>query len=68
MAMNDPQIPFQKSYFALTPPEREAIASRAVQKAIARMHKKGIPTVEVDEMGNCYWHYPDGKRVPIEKE
>lgn len=54
-----------KNYFDLTPWEHEAIAQRAVKKAIERMHSKGIPTVEVTEDGVSYLHHPDGTRTPI---
>ena len=57
----------KKSYFDLTPTEHEALAQQGVREAIARMHSKGIPTVEVDENDQLYHRYPDGRLVPIKK-
>lgn len=58
----------KKSFSDLTRFEREAIAQRAVQQAISRMHAKGISTVEVDETGKRYLHHPNGTLTPIEDE
>ena len=55
----------KKSYFELTPTEHEALAKLAVRDAIARMHKKGIPTVEVDNDGQLHHRHPDGTLTPI---
>lgn len=54
-----------KSFSELTRAEREALAIQAVKNAIARMHSKGIATVEVDDDGKLYLHHPDGDRTPI---
>jgi hypothetical protein len=55
----------QKDYFELTPTEHEALAQQAVRDAIARMHKGGIPTVEVDNDGQLHHRHPDGTLTPI---
>ncbi len=55
----------QKNYFELTPQEHEALAQQAVRDAIARMHKRGIPTVEVDNNGQLHHRHPDGTLTPI---
>lgn len=56
----------QKSYFELTEVEHEAIAQRAVEQSIERMHLKGVATVEVDKNGKRYLRYKNGKLVLIE--
>jgi crotonobetainyl-CoA:carnitine CoA-transferase CaiB-like acyl-CoA transferase len=55
----------QKNYFELTSQEHEALAQQAVRDAIARMHKRGIPTVEVDNNGQLHHRHPDGTLTPI---
>jgi hypothetical protein len=55
----------KKKLSEMTIQEREALAQQAVKDAIARMHSKGIPTVEVAEDGTRHLHHPDGKLTPI---
>lgn len=55
----------QKDYFELSGEEHEAKAQQAVKDAIAKMHSKGVATVDFID-GRQYLHHPDGRLTPIE--
>lgn len=63
---NNNKLP-KKSLEELTPEEIGFLAQKAVENAIARMHSKGIPTVEVDQQGVLYHRHPNGCLTPIER-
>ncbi|MDJ0593596.1 MAG: hypothetical protein QNJ72_27030 [Pleurocapsa sp. MO_226.B13] len=65
--LQDSSIQSEKGFFDLTPDEIEKKAQIAVEKAVKRMHSKGIATItSVD--GKMYQQHPDGRLEPYSIE
>ncbi len=61
--LEDSSIQSKKGFFDLTPDEIENKAQIAVEKAVKRMHSKGIATI-ISVDGKMYLQYPDGSKKP----
>ncbi len=53
----------KKGFFTLTSNEMEQLAQIAVEKAVERMHSKGIATITSKD-GKIYQQHPDGRLEP----
>ncbi len=53
----------EEGFFNLTPDEMEQLAQIAVEKAVERMHTKGIATITSKD-GKIYQQHPDGRLEP----